>query len=145
MCKKWKRHVHRARNCFVFSLSLCSFFDNLVAVVRSWLLHLCDRKLLLIDDANAEQKQRYKWKIWFIEWRKIRCNRTMWKYHIDGFDDNFSKQHYTCFQNGLWGVSVRMFSTVVTIVMRGIDLNWNYNKTRSRWYEILQTGKWTIK
>ena len=37
-----------------FSLSLCSFFDHLVAVVRSWLLHLCDRKILLIDDGNGK-------------------------------------------------------------------------------------------
>ena len=57
--QKLKRQVHRARNCFFFfSLSL-QFFDHLVAVVRSWLLHLCDSKLLLIDDRNAEQK-RYK-------------------------------------------------------------------------------------
>ena len=57
---KFKKQVHRARNysVFFFSLSL-QCFDHLVAAVRSWLLHLCDRKLLLIDDGNVEQK-RYK-------------------------------------------------------------------------------------
>ena len=65
-CAKWAK-VQKVKKAgaqgtqLFFSLSLSlQFFDHLVAVVRSWLLHLCERKLLLIDDGNAEQKQRYK-------------------------------------------------------------------------------------